>query len=72
MNLLLHANLIFMNNFLLGHTKHAYTQRGFSKLYLQTVSLPRQMLTTQLFTMHFAVVGFRKIRVVLRLIYLTY
>ena len=29
-----------------------------------TASLPKQMLTTKLFTMHFAVVGFRKIWVV--------
>ena len=29
-----------------------------------TVSLPRQMLTTKLFIMHFAMVGFRKLRVV--------
>jgi len=29
-----------------------------------TTSLPRQMLTTKLSTMHFAVVGFEKLRVV--------
>jgi len=29
-----------------------------------TASLPRQMLTTKLFTMHFAMVGFRNIWVV--------
>jgi len=28
-----------------------------------TVSLPRQMLTTNLFTMHFVMIGFRKVRV---------
>ena len=27
-------NLIFLNNFLLGYTKNAYNQRGFSKPYL--------------------------------------
>jgi len=37
-----------------------------------TDSLPRQMLTTKLFTMHLARVGFRKLWVVWRLIYLTY
>jgi len=36
-----------------------------------TVSLPWQMLTTNLFTMHFGVVGFRKFWVVWRLISLT-
>jgi len=28
-----------------------------------TANLPRQMLTTKLFTMHLAMVGFRKLRV---------
>jgi len=35
-------------------------------------SLPRQMLTTKLFTMHFATVGFRKLVVVWRSVSLTY
>jgi len=43
-----------------------------ASLTYTTVSLPKQMLTTKLFTMHFAVVGFRKLRVVWRLISLTY
>jgi len=37
-----------------------------------TVGLPRQMLTTKLFTMHFAMVRFRKLWVVWRLISLKF
>ena len=37
-----------------------------------TASLPRQMLTTKLFIMHFARIGFRKLQVVWRSISLTY
>jgi len=32
-------NLIFLNNFLLGYTKHAYNQHGFSKRYLHNSQL---------------------------------
>jgi len=65
-------NLIFLNNFLLGCTKNAYNQRGFNNVTWTTASLPRQTLTTKLFTTHFATVGFRKLWVVWRLISLTY
>jgi len=34
-------DLIFMNNFLLGHTKNAYNQRGFSKPYLHNSQLTK-------------------------------
>jgi len=54
-------NLSFLNDFLPGYTKNAYNQRRFSKPYLHNSQLTRQMLTTKLFTMHFAVVGFRKL-----------
>jgi len=54
-------NLSFLNDFLQGYTKHAYNQRTFSKPYLHNSQLMRQMLTTKLFTMHCAVVGFRKL-----------
>jgi len=37
-----------------------------------TANLPRQMLTTKLFTMHLAMIGFRKLRVMRRSISLTY
>jgi len=65
-------NLFFLSNFLLGFPKNTYNQRGFSNVTWTTASLPRQMLTTKLFTMHFAMVGFRKLWVVWRLISLTY
>jgi len=32
-------NLIFLNNFLLGYTKNAYNQHGFSKRYLHNSQL---------------------------------
>jgi len=43
-----------------------------ANLACPTVSLPRQMLTTKLFTMHLAMVGFRKLWAVWRLISSTY
>jgi len=43
-----------------------------TKVTCTTVSLPSQMLTSKLFTMHFAMVGFRKLWVVWRLNSLTY
>jgi len=64
-------NLIFLNNFLIGYTKSAYNQSGFSNATYTTASLPRQMLTTKLFTMHFPMVGFSKLWVVWRSISLT-
>ena len=66
--------LTFPEEFLLDYTKNAYNQRGFSNVTYKTVSLPRQMLTTQLPTMHFAVVGLdnRNPCVVGRSIFLTY
>jgi len=51
-------NLFFLSNILLGYTKNAYNQRGFSNVTWTTVNLPRPMLTTKLFTMYFAMVGF--------------
>ena len=44
-------NKIFLNNLLLGYIKYAYNQRGANVTYT-TASLPRQMLTTKLSTMH--------------------
>jgi len=35
-------NLIFLNNFLLGYTKNAYNQRGFSKRYLHNSHLTKE------------------------------
>jgi len=62
-------NLIFLNNFLLDYTKNAHNERGFSNVIYATASLPRQMLTTKLSTMHFARIGSdnRKLCVVGRL-----
>jgi len=34
-------NLIFQSNFLLGYTKNAYNQRGFSKRYLHNSQLTK-------------------------------
>jgi len=34
-------NLTFLNNFLLGYTKTAYNQRGFSKRYLNNSQLTK-------------------------------
>ena len=59
-------NLFFLSNFLLGCTKNACNKFGFSNVTWTTASLPRPMLTAKLFTMHFAMVGFRKLRVVWR------
>jgi len=50
-------NFIFLNYFLLDCTNNAYNQRGFSNVTYTTVSLPRQILTAMLPTMHFAKVG---------------
>ena len=49
-----------------SYAKKCINQHGFSNVTWTTVSLPRPMLTTKLFTMHFAMVGFRKLRVVWR------
>jgi len=57
-------NLFFLNNFLLGYTKNACNHRGFSKRYLHNSKRTKQMLTTKLFTMHFAMFGFRNVWVV--------
>jgi len=48
---------IFLNTFLLGYTKNAYNQHGFSNVTYTTASLPRLMLTTKLPEMHFAMIG---------------
>jgi len=63
-------NLIFLNNVLLSYTKNACNQRGFSRRYLHNNQLAKATLTTKLFTMHLAMVGFGKLWVVWRLIYL--
>jgi len=68
---LLFYNLIFLNNFLPGYAKNAYNQLGFSNVTWTTANLPRQMLTTKLFTMHLAMIGFWKLWVVWRSIFLT-
>jgi len=34
-------NLIFLNNYLLGYTKNAYNQRGFSKRYIHNCQLTK-------------------------------
>jgi len=39
------------------YTKNAYNQHGYRKVTYTTASLPRQMLTTKLPTMHFAMIG---------------
>jgi len=35
-------NVIFLNNFLIGYTKNAYNQRGFSKRYLHNSQLTKE------------------------------
>ena len=50
-------NVILLNNFLLHYTKNAYNQRGFSHVTCTTAGLSRQMLTTKLPTMHFAIIA---------------
>jgi len=35
------SNLISLNNFLLGYTKNAYNQRGFSERYLHSIQLTK-------------------------------
>jgi len=35
-------NLIFLSNFLLGYTKNAYNQRGFSNGYLNNSQLTKE------------------------------
>jgi len=65
-------NLIFLNNFLFVYAKNAYNQHGFSKRYLHNSQRTKEMLTTKLFTMHLAMIGFRKLRVVWRSISLMY
>jgi len=47
-------NITFLNIFLLDYIKNAYNQRGFSNVTYTTGSLTRQMLTTKLPSMHFA------------------
>ena len=37
------------------YTKNAYNQHGYRKVTYTTASLPRQMLTTKLYTMHFVI-----------------
>ena len=69
---LVYCNLIFLNNFLLGYTKNAENNMDSANVNCTTVSSPRPMLATTLFTTHFAMVGFRKSWVVWRLISLTY
>jgi len=70
------CNLIFLDKFLLDYIKNAYNQRGFSNVTYTTARLTRQILTTNLPTMHFAMVGLglddRNLWVVGRSIYLTY
>jgi len=65
-------NLIFLNDFLLAYTKNTHIQHGFSNVTCTTANLPRQMLTAKLFTIHLAMIGFRKLRVEWRSISLTY
>jgi len=57
-------NLIFLSNFLLGYTINTYNQVDSADVTCTTASLPRQMLTMELFILHFAMVGFRKLWVV--------
>ena len=61
-------HLTSLDNFVLDFTKTAYNQRGFSNATYETASLTRQMLTTKVSTMHFAIVGLdsRKLLVVWR------
>jgi len=56
---------------LLGYTKTAYNNRGFSTVIYTTACLLRQMLTSKLFTSNFAMIGFRKLWVVWRSVSLT-
>jgi len=67
-------NLIFLNNFLLGYTllKILIIIVDSANFTCTTVSLPSQMLTRKVLTMHFAMVGFKKLWIVWRLNYLTY
>jgi len=52
-------NLTCLRNFLLGYTKNANNVDS-AYVTCTTASVSRQMLTTKLFTMHFAMVGFKK------------
>jgi len=67
-------NSNFLNSFLLDYTKNAYNQRAFSNVTYTNASLPSQMLTTKLPTMHFTMVVLdnRNLWVVGRSITLTY
>jgi len=67
-------NVIFLDHFLLDYTKSSYKQRGLSKVTNTTANLPRQLLTTKLSTMHFAMIGSanRKLWVVGKSVSLTY
>jgi len=57
-------NIIFLHHFLLGYTKMLTINMDSANVTCTTASLPRQMLATMLFTMHLAMIGFRKLRVV--------
>jgi len=65
-------NLIFLSNFLLGYSKMLTINVDSANVTCTTASVPRQILTTKLFTVHFAIVGLKKLWVVWRSISLTY
>ena len=46
------SNLISLNNFLLGYTKNAYNQRGFSERYLHSIQLTKANADNEAEAMH--------------------
>jgi len=58
------CNFIFLNKFLRSYVKMLPINVDSANVTCTTASLPRPMLTTKLFTIHFAMVGFRKLLVV--------
>jgi len=57
-------NLTLLRNFLLGYTKNAYNQRGFSIRCLHNSQRTKANADNEAIQMHFAVVGFKKLWVV--------
>jgi len=60
--------MILHNNFLFDYNRNACNQSGFSNVTYATASLPRQLPTTKLPKMHFAVTGLVNIKLWLWLV----